>query len=375
MTSYDCDLAVIGAGLSGTALLATLHLQGWKGSALLVEAGRGAGGRAATRLRRDDPDWRLDHGAPVLHLSSCNDGPLADLLIRLQGMGALISCSGDAVCLGLEGVQPAGDGGDGFAAQGPRWRGFPSMASVSEAMLALAGDHVRQHFGQRVQGLERFAGGWELLGQQGEVIGRAPVLVLSGNLLAHGRSLAMLGVQNRPLRDAVPEGVDGVLDRALDHLDALTMEPRWNRMFELKPLGADATAWPRLIGFTSEARASWGLDRLVLQPQSNGRVGMVAHGFNPEVSVDPAWLAPWPSLAAALASATDLGVMRWGAARPLDHPLPAAWQWCPQVRLGFCGDWIEGPGFATAFGALRSAVDLAAQLLHSEQGLHPGAEA
>ena len=118
MTSYDCDLAVIGAGLSGTALLATLQLQGWKGSALLVEAGRGPGGRAATRLRRDDPDWRLDHGAPVLHLSSCNDGPLADLLSCLQGMGALISCSGDAVCLGLEGVQPAGDGGDGFAAQG-----------------------------------------------------------------------------------------------------------------------------------------------------------------------------------------------------------------------------------------------------------------
>lgn len=375
MTSCDYDLAVIGAGLAGTALLATLRLAGWQGSALLLEAGRGPGGRAATRLRRDDPAWRLDHGAPALHLPGTSDGPLADLLEHLQVMGALVPDHGEAVCLGIGGVDSGVDGGDGFGATGHRWRGSPSMASVAEAMLALAGDRVVPRFGSRVQGLRHSAQGWELQGQQGDVLGRTPVLVLSGNLLAHGRSLAMLGVQDRPLRDAVQEGLDPVLDQAMEHLALLAMEPRWNRMLELNPSGSDANTWPRLIGLTPDARALWQLDRLVLQPQSDGRVGLVAHGFDPEVRVEPAWLKPWPSLAAAVASSTDLGVMRWGAARPLDHPLPVALQWCPEVRLGFCGDWIEGSGFATAFGALRSAVDLANHLLQHDLRVPKGAVA
>ena len=84
-------------------------------------------------------------------------------------------------------------------------------------------------------------------------------------------------------------------------------------------------------------------------------------------------LSPWPSLAEALASANDLGVMRWGAARPLDHPLPAQLQWCPRVALGFCGDWIEGPGFGLAHGAMASAVALAERILDHDALAAPGA--
>ena len=78
MTSCDCDLAVGGAGLAGTTLLASLRLAGWLGSARVLEAGRGPGGRASTRLRRDNPHWHLDHGAPVLYLQSGGGGALAD---------------------------------------------------------------------------------------------------------------------------------------------------------------------------------------------------------------------------------------------------------------------------------------------------------
>jgi predicted NAD/FAD-dependent oxidoreductase len=55
--------------------------------------------------------------------------------------------------------------------------------------------------------------------------------------------------------------------------------------------------------------------------------------------------------------------MRWGASQPLDFPLPTSLQWCEQSSVGFCGDWIAGPGFGMAEGALQSAVDLAAQLV------------
>ena len=68
----DADLVVIGAGLSGCSLIARLRQLNWSGTIAIVEAGRGPGGRTATRRRRDRPQWRLDHGAPGFHL----DDPL-----------------------------------------------------------------------------------------------------------------------------------------------------------------------------------------------------------------------------------------------------------------------------------------------------------
>ena len=59
----------------------------------------------------------------------------------------------------------------------------------------------------------------------------------------------------------------------------------------------------------------------------------------------------------------SLGMMRWGAAQPLNWPLPRRLQWCPASNIGFCGDWIEGPGFGRAEGALDSGVQLAEQLI------------
>ena len=80
------------------------------------------------------------------------------------------------------------------------------------------------------------------------------------------------------------------------------------------------------------------------------------------VGLLPELLQALPSVAVALKQATPLGVMRWGASRPLNHPLPRELQWCPTSAVGFCGDWIAGPGFGTAEGAIRSGVALAEQL-------------
>ena len=66
----------------------------------------------------------------------------------------------------------------------------------------------------------------------------------------------------------------------------------------------------------------------------------------------PALMRQWPQ-------ARSLGVMRWGASQPLNHPLPTSLQWCMASNIGFCGDWIEGAGFGRAEGALRSGVALA----------------
>ncbi|MEA5413231.1 NAD(P)-binding protein, partial [Synechococcus sp. BA-120 BA3] len=78
------SVAVIGAGVAGCALAAGLRRGGWGGSIVLREAGRGPGGRAATRRSRHDAGWQVNHGAPLFNLL---DGPEPDLVAPLLAGG------------------------------------------------------------------------------------------------------------------------------------------------------------------------------------------------------------------------------------------------------------------------------------------------
>ena len=368
----DVDLAVIGAGLAGTGLAASLRQRGYDGTILLLEAGRGPGGRAASRRRRDDLLWRLDHGAPCFRFSQPPQGRLAELWNSLLEQGIVQSDRG--LVVGLSETGCLVDPPDHPLLQGPRFRGVPTMASVPEALLQLAGSKTQGAFGERISSLRRENGWWCLSGQL-----RARSLVVTGNLLAHPRSLAMLGWRDVPLRSAVPLNVDPSLDAALEQIAEMRATVRWNLMLEF-PRCADHL--PRQIWLTSEAQEKFGIERIVLHRQQDQRLGLVVHGLDDGSPITPAsqpgllveqelrqrralteLLLPWPELAEALPLARSLGVMRWGASQPLDYPLPTSLQWCESSAVGFCGDWIDGPGFGMAEGALQSAVDLAAQLI------------
>ena len=162
----------------------------------------------------------------------------------------------------------------------------------------------------------------------------------------------MLQWPDVPLRSAVAPGVDSTLDQALDHLAHGQADQRWQ------------------------------VERLVLQPQTGGHTGLVVHGLHDGSEITPEsqpellkqqeqrlgavleeMLGAMPALQQACRQGTSLGVMRWGASRPTNHPLPRQLQWCPTTGVGFCGDYVEGPGFGRAQGALESGVLLADQLL------------
>lgn len=361
------DLAIIGAGLSGCGLVAALRARGFGGSILVLEAGRGAGGRASTRRRRDDPLWRLDHGSPTLSFSQQPQAALAALLEPLIAQGVLVPDRGEVVGLAL------GSGAVQLVAppehpllSGPRWRGLPTMAAVAEALLAAGGGATTTRFGGRIRTLEHGPQGWRL-----DQTIRARTLVLSGTLLAHPRSLALLGWPEVPLRRALPEGEDPRLDQALRAIAAMQASVRWNLMLELPAQASSVVAAvPRQIWLTPQAQQHFGVERLVLQRQRDGRLGLVVHGLDggtanaaaKQSELLPELLSPWPDLQASLAQAQELGVMRWGAAQPIAPGLAPPLQWCARSRVGFCGDWIAGPGFAMAEGAFQSALDLADQL-------------
>lgn len=373
----DADLIVVGAGLSGCALVGRLRQVGWSGRIALVEAGRGPGGRTATRRRRDQADWRLDHGAPGFQVQYPIPEGLDALLDPLRHDGVLVPERGGINSLDEQG-HPAIGAPDGIA-EGDWWRGAPCMSSLCEGLLKQAGpDGLTLHWQHRVRWITRSEGTWCLADQDRTWQLRGQRLVLSGNLLAHPRSLAMLNWPDVPLREAVAAGTDHALDEALRHLARCQAEVRWNLMLDLP--GVDP-AWPRQIWLTEGARERWSVERLVLQPQTTGRTGLVVHGLHDGSSITPEsqpsllemqeqrlrtalqdMLVKMPTLQSACSQATSLGVMRWGASQPVSHPLPSKLQWCPGSAVGFCGDYVEGKGFGRAQGALESGVRLAEHL-------------
>jgi len=50
--------------------------------------------------------------------------------------------------------------------------------------------------------------------------------------------------------------------------------------------------------------------------------------------------------------------MKWRASQPSGCAVPLSLQFSRKYRIGFCGDWFEGEGFARIEGSILSALKL-----------------
>jgi hypothetical protein len=218
----------------------------------------------------------------------------------------------------------------------------------------------------------------------------------------------VLGWQTLPLAEGAAERADPELAHSLAAIASIRAEARSNLLMVV-PANAAAPwlALPfRLLSFDTAAQQRWGLRRVAIQPLEDGRCAVVAHstgtfagehlnvygsrssiakhlGSTPAQQREAeviaalerglqgalaAWIpeplaplpsgdSPWPGV--------DSQLMRWGAAFPQHPGLPQALALCRQSRVGFCGDFIEGPGFGRVEGAMRSGEALALRLLEA----------
>ena len=304
--------------------------------------------------------------------------PLRSKGILQQNPRPVLSLDGEAGLSVATSSEACPDGG--------WWHGIPCMASICEGLLDGADSlQLSCQFETRVRWLKRCNDHWLLENEDRSWSLRAQRLVLSGTLLAHPRSLKMLAWDDVPLRSAVAEGIDDELDSVLQQLEHSHAEVRWNLMVDLGTIDLHGEHLPAQIWLNEAAKARWRVERLVLQPQADGHWGLVVHGLDSGesitpysqthlleqeqkrlVSLLPELLEGLPALSATLHQAKPLGVMRWGASRPINQPLKPELQWCPTSAVGFCGDWIDGPGFGTAEGAIGSGVALA-ERLHADR--------
>ena len=387
------SLAVIGAGVAGCALVAQMRRLGWRGPISLWESGRGPGGRASTRRSRHDARVRLDHGAPLLSISS-TEAPA--LLAPLLDGGWIEPWGGGLAQLGAEGQLIIG--ATDPLTQGDLYRGRGGMDQLCRGLLELAGSDVDLHSQCLVRDLATTAaGGWELFDQQQQWLGTADWLVLSGTLLVHPRCQTLLGWPEPPLQPLARTLGDPQLQRAAAAIAAIDSSPRCALLLLIPPAAAEA--WRRLpfrlLSFEAAAERRWGLSRLSIQPLEDGRCAVVAHssaavarlhsdvigsrssvarlsGVRPSPQREQALIASLTSALSAVVEpwitpleleGSDPQLMRWGAAFPEGAGLARELMLCPQSRIGFCGDFCSGPGFGRIEAALRSGEELAERTL------------
>ena len=385
------SIAVIGAGVSGCALVAQLRRLGFGGAISLWETGRGPGGRASTRRSRHDAELRIDHGAPLLNIT----GETAPRLLQPLLEGGWIEPWQGAIAQ-LQGESTLRPGQADALGLGQLYRGLGGMDHLCRGLLSLAQNGCDTHYGTLVRHLDREGGPWCLLGRNRELLGQADWLVLSSTLLAHPRSRAIFGWEDVPLQVAAAPLGDLQLEHALTVIAGIRSEARSNLLVVLDPTAAGP--WQNLpfslLHFDAAAQQRWGLQRITIQPQPDGRCAVVAHSTQAfaadhldvygthsavarmlqlppdegrEDTVIAALTTALEQVMATWLPGLDLGtadrqLMRWGAAFPLAPGLPSELMFCPRSRVGFCGDFIAGVGFGRIEGALRSGEQLALEL-------------
>lgn len=223
--SRNVEVLVIGAGLAGISAASALQKAGCK--AVVIDKGRGVGGRMATRRVGAAT---FDHGAQFI---TARDSRFSAVLENARAAGAAAEW-----CRGFN------TDADGH----PRWRGNPGMSSLAKH-LALGLEIVQE---KQASALQQMADHWSINMADGEtwsaksIILTAPVpqslvllevggvvleAVLNARLSAiqYERCLAVMAVLDGPSRMAAPGGLapnDGPIAWIADNqLKGVSAEP------------------------------------------------------------------------------------------------------------------------------------------------------
>lgn len=309
------SVAIIGAGIAGAACAEALRQAGIE--VALIDKGRGAGGRLATRriTLEDGRQTQVDHGAQYFTARS------PGFRTALQGWMAAGAAAPWPARLGALAAGHFTPGADGDM----RYVGTPRMSALGSHM---AGPAAR--YGARVARLEKVAEGWRLLDETGGLMVEAAQVVLA---VPAPQAVELLA----PVAD--PAMVAAVA--------AVEVAPCWAVML----VHGSALPLPFDGAFVEQSPLRW-LARDGAKPGRPGAPEAWLGHATPEWSTEHLEAdadTVRPLLEAAFSAATGcdtpalhVAVHRWRyalATRPLGstHLLDAA------AGLGVCGDWCLGP--------------------------------
>ena len=375
---YKYDLLIIGGGISA-CVFASKYLQNNTTKKIaLIEVGRGLGGRSSTRISKRFKGWRLNHGAPNLNicnskndflLKSFIDGLLDNKLIKIDD-SEIAYLDEEA---NLETIK------NSEFNSGINYHSLFSMSQLSENIIELNNlrGNIDFYFETLIVDLEFDNDEWTLTSKNGDKF-KSNYLVCSTNLLSHKRSLKILKVDQIPLRKAIPKNKDKKIDLLLNFLDKQTFIPRLtfliytNENYKFKDLYSKKY---RFFYLKKSLENEYKIERVIFQSLDNNKLGIVLHSknlgfinsylntkdenlFKQKIFSNFNRLFTNNASVNQLTCNEEISIMKWRASQPSGCPVPLSLQFSRKYRIGFCGDWFEGEGFARIEGSILSALKL-----------------
>ena len=375
---FKYDLIIIGGGISACVFASKYLRNNTTKKIALIEVGRGLGGRSSTRISKRFKGWRLNHGAPNLNicnskndflLKSFIDGLLENKLIKIDD-SEIVSLDEEA---NLE-TMISSEFNCGI-----NYHSLFSMSQLSENIIELNNlrANIDFYFETLIVDLEFDNDEWTLTSKDGDKF-KSNYLVCSTNLLSHKRSLKILKVDQIPLRKAIPKNKDKKIDLLLNFLDKQSFIPRLtfliytNENYNFKDLYSKKY---RCFYLKKSLENKYKIERVIFQSLDNNKLGIVLHSknidfinsyintkdenlFKQKIFSNFNRLFTNNASVNQLTCNEEISIMKWRASQPSGCAVPLSLQFSRKYRIGFCGDWFEGEGFARIEGSILSALKL-----------------
>jgi renalase len=325
-------IAVVGAGLAGLSCAQALLQAGH--TVHVFDKARGPSGRMSTRRADDEHGpWQCDHGAQYF---TARDHAFKAEVARWQQAGAAALWNARLASF---------DGSAWTTPQTPleRFVGTPRMTSPAAWLVKNLGEHALAQWQTTVQGLERAEGGWAVTSAEHGVHSQRYDAVL----------LAVPAPQAEPL--LAPLAPSGAAVAS-----SVRMRGSWAVMLRY----ARPVVMPWDAAFINAGPLRW-VARDSSKPGRTGAETWLLHA-SPEWSEAHIEDGPESVAAALLAALAELGgpaplaatAHRWRYA-DTEAPLALGSWWDASLRVGLCGDWLNG---GKVEGAWLSGRALAAQV-------------
>mgnify|MGYP001252145482 FL=1 len=211
------DIVVIGGGISACTFSSLLNKKFPDISILLVEHGRRIGGRATTRKSRRNKILEYDHGLPSISFSENTSEEIIKLISPLIKSKKLVDISNDILTINELGEIK------NQSSNLTNYKSLPYMINFCEEIInqSTKTEKINFLFQTLTKSISRINNLWEIKIDNDRFI-KSKNLILSSSLIAHPRCLKILQINSLPLRDALKEGEDQVVDCVLREVQKQT---------------------------------------------------------------------------------------------------------------------------------------------------------
>ena len=375
---FKYDLIIVGGGISA-CVFAYKYLQcNSNKKVALIEVGRGLGGRSSTRISKKYLGWELNHGSPNLNICNSQNNPLLTNYIDELLDNKFINTDDSELVLLDEDSNLESINNSEFS-RGHKYLSLFSMRQLAQNIIGFSNlkDKIDFYFKTLIVDLNFSRKEWILKAKSGNEF-KSRYLVCSTNLLLHKRSLKILNINQIPLRKAIPQKKDKIIDSLLNYLDKQLFIPRLSFLIYTNQNYGYKDSYSkkyRYFYLNKDLEDKYGFERIIFQLQDNNKLGIVVHSkdidfissfinskdedfFKQKVFANFNDLFKGNSSVNQLTCNEAMSIMRWRASQPSGCSVPLSLQFSKKYRIGFCGDWFEGKGFGRIEGSILSALML-----------------